>query len=154
MGMRAFIRQLRPAVCLTGALAVLAACGQSAPGPPPPAPVSVDIEASMATCSDIGGETAPRLAACTAVIGSDAASEIRAKALNNRGVLESGDGDGPRAMADFDAALAIDPRYSAALYNRAQAWRRSGDTARADADFAQAVRLDPGLAKFIPAAPR
>jgi tetratricopeptide (TPR) repeat protein len=101
----------------------------------------------MATCSDIGGETAPRLAACTAVIQSSAAtSDLRAKALNNRGVLASGQGDIDRAIADYDAAIRVNPRYAAAFYNRAQAWRRKSGTARADADSAEAVRLDPKLA--------
>ena len=101
----------------------------------------------MAICSELGGETAPRVAACTAVIQSVAApSDTRAKALNNRGVLSSGQGDNDLAITDYDAAIRINPKYPAAFYNRAQAWRRKGDTARADADAAEAVRLEPGLA--------
>jgi tetratricopeptide (TPR) repeat protein len=105
----------------------------------------VDVTAQMTTCSDIGGESAPRLAACTAVIQSGADAVTRQRALNNRGVLLSGQDD-DRAIADYDAAIAINPQYAAAFYNRAQAWRHKGDTAKADADAAEAVRLDPGLA--------
>jgi Flp pilus assembly protein TadD len=153
-----FSQRPRLAASIAGALIVLGACGRPTPASAPPAPAvarpSIDPAASLATCSDLGGDSAPRLAACTAVIDSDAASDVRAKALNNRGVLKSGDGDSQGAIADFDAALALDPDYAAAVYNRGQAWRRAGDAARADADFSRALRLDPGLAKIIPAADR
>jgi tetratricopeptide (TPR) repeat protein len=106
----------------------------------------VDVDASMTTCSELGGDTPARIAACTAVIEAPSAPPVsRERALNNRGVLKSGqDDDG--AIADYDAAIAIDPHYAAAFYNRAKAWQRKGDSAKADADSAEAVRLDPGLA--------
>jgi tetratricopeptide (TPR) repeat protein len=135
---------------LIGALSVLCACGKSLVTPAaearPEALGSADVDAAMATCSNLGGETAPRLSACTAVIQSSTASAVdRSRALNNHGVLLLGQ-DNDRAIADFDAAIRINPQYAAAFYNRAQAWRRKSDTARADADAAQAVRLDPNLA--------
>lgn len=100
----------------------------------------------MKTCSDIGGENAPHIAACTAVIGASAAGPTtRSRALNNRGVLLGFQGDDDHAIADYDAAIAINPQYAAGFYNRAKAWRGKGDAARADADAAEAVRLEPGL---------
>jgi tetratricopeptide (TPR) repeat protein len=106
----------------------------------------VDVDASMTACSELGGDTPARIAACTAVIQSPAAPSVtRERAFNNRGVLKAGqDDDG--AIADYDAAIGIDPHYAAAFYNRAQVWRRKGDAAKAEADAAEAVRLDPGLA--------
>ena len=110
---------------------------------------SADVDAAMATCSDIGGESTPRVTACTSVIESRAAtSEVRARALNNRGVLFAGQDQYDRAIDDYDAAIAIDARYAAAFYNRAQAWRHKGNNVQADDDTAQAVGLDPGLARF------
>jgi len=106
----------------------------------------VDVDGQMKTCSDIGGENAPHIAACTAVIGASAAGPTtRSRALNNRGVLLGFQGDDDHAIADYDAAIAINPQYAAGFYNRAKAWRGKGDAARADADAAEAVRLEPGL---------
>lgn len=150
-----FHRQTR--VGAIAAMALLGACGKPAPTPPapvaaqPPATASAaapaaDPEASLAACSDFGGDPAQRTAACTAVIESASATTIqRERALNNRGVQSLGQND-DGAMADFNAAIQLDPTYAAAFYNRAQAWRRKGDAARADADKAEAVRLDPHLA--------
>lgn len=144
------IRRSRLSAGLIGALALLGGCSQPPPAQPAgtaPANASASVDADMATCSELGGETAPRVTACTSVIQSNAATtETRSRALNNRGVLFSGQGDSDHAIADFDEAIRINPPYAAAFYNRAQAWRRKGDTTRADADSAQAVRLDPNLA--------
>ncbi len=142
-------RPAQPCLSLIGALAWLGACSQS-PAPAAsasPSDSEARVAADMATCSDLGGGTAPRVAACTAVIQSSAANSVdRSRALNNRGVLFVGQGDADRAIADYDAAIGINPQYAIAFYNRAQAWRRKGDAARADADSAEAVRLDPNLA--------
>jgi tetratricopeptide (TPR) repeat protein len=144
------IRRAQSCLCLTAVLVLLGACGQSAPAPAANASAlggDAGVDADMATCSDIGGQTAPRLAACTAVVQSSAASaETRSRALNNHGVLLDGKGDNDGAIADYNAAIGINPQYAAAFYNRAQAWRRNGDAAKADADAAEAVRLDPNLA--------
>jgi tetratricopeptide (TPR) repeat protein len=135
---------------LIGAAAVVAACGRPSHAPVAASRASVgeaNVQASMATCSELGGEDAPRIAACTAVIqSSDATADLRAKALNNRGVLQALQGDQDRAIDDYDAAIAVNPGYAAAFYNRGKAWRRKGDAARAEADSAEAVRLDPNLA--------
>ena len=139
---------------IVGALigvALLSGCSQAAPasdaGAANVSAGAPSVDAAMATCSDLGGENAARIAACTAVIQASAAPpETRARALNNRGVLISSQGDLDRAIADYDAAIQIDPNYAAAFYNRAKAWPQKGDGAHADADSAEAVRLDPGLA--------
>ena len=166
MAMRFHFTIRRNGAALVVATALLCACQRSAPatGAIPGAAdgratttstapgatgeaASVDVDAAMATCSDIGGEDAPRLAACSAIIESvAAASDVRARALNNRGVLLSGEAQYDRAIEDYDAAIAIDAKYAAAYYNRAQAWRRKGNNIQANADSDQAIRLDPGLA--------
>jgi tetratricopeptide (TPR) repeat protein len=48
-----------------------------------------------------------------------------------------------RAIADYDAALSLDPKFQRAYNNRGAAWRGKGDRARALQDYAEAVRLNP-----------
>jgi tetratricopeptide (TPR) repeat protein len=51
--------------------------------------------------------------------------------------------DYDRAIADYNAALKLDPKFQRAYNNRGAAWRDKGDRARALQDYAEAVRLDP-----------
>jgi hypothetical protein len=114
--------------------------------PAPSAAATGDVDANLAKCSDMGGDNAPREAACTAVAEA-AGAEPRTRAIgyNNRGVMRFQSGDKDGAMSDYDAALKLNPQYPAAFYNRAEVWRAKGDTAHAEADMADAVRLQPGL---------
>lgn len=139
------------AAATLAAIALLTGCGP-APTPPAGPPAAgqgaVDVDAAMATCSALGGDDAPRIAACSAIIqAANAPAGQRAIALNNRGLLLAFQGDQDRAIADFGAALRINPAYAAAFHNRAYAWRQKGEAARADADAAEAARLQPGLAR-------
>ena len=55
-------------------------------------------------------------------------------------------GENDRAIADYNEAIRLDPKYAAAYNNRGNAYRDKGDTDRAIADFNEAIRLDPKLA--------
>jgi len=48
-----------------------------------------------------------------------------------------------RAIADYEAAISLDPKNAAAYYNRGIAYQAKGDLDRAIADYGQAVVLDP-----------
>jgi tetratricopeptide (TPR) repeat protein len=50
-----------------------------------------------------------------------------------------------RAIADFDAAIKLDPGYATAFYNRANAKLNAGDKPGAIADYREAVALRPGF---------
>ena len=54
-------------------------------------------------------------------------------------------GDFDRAIADFDEAIRISPKYAAAYSNRGDAYRQKGDLDRAIADLDQALFLDPRI---------
>lgn len=69
-----------------------------------------------------------------------------AEALNNRGAARAAAGDRAGAFADYDAALALNPRLAAALNNRAVARFQAGDLHAALADLRAAVAIDPGYA--------
>ena len=75
--------------------------------------------------------------------GDDTAAPkaLDAKALMARGEGFSAKGDLDRAIADYDAALKIDPAFVEALNGRAMAWRAKGDRRRALADLDAALRL-------------
>jgi lipoprotein NlpI len=52
-------------------------------------------------------------------------------------------GDNDRAIADYNEAIRLDPKYTFAYHNRGHAYRAKGDNDRAIADYNEAIRLDP-----------
>ena len=58
-------------------------------------------------------------------------------------------GELDRAIADYDAAVSINPLFAEALINRGVVWARKGDLDRAIADYDAALRISPRDAKAI-----
>lgn len=100
---------------------------------------------------------------CTAVIASDAEPTRRVAAYVNRGVAHAARGDLDLAIADYDAAVALNPDLAEAFFDRGNAYRlryqharsMAGDNAdndgpsdqhRAIADYSRALELRPDLA--------
>lgn len=73
----------------------------------------------------------------------DAALPPDAGTLLARGDGHKSRGDLDRAIADYDAALKVDPKLADAHHHRGLAWRAKGDRRRALADFDAALRLRP-----------
>jgi tetratricopeptide (TPR) repeat protein len=72
-----------------------------------------------------------------------------ANARDSRGYVYFLLGRWEAAIADYDAALAIDPKKAASLYGRGLAKKQKGDVAGGDNDIAAAEALLPGIgAKF------
>ena len=67
-------------------------------------------------------------------------------ACNNRGLAYRGKGELDRAIADFNEAIRLDPKFALAYNNRGLAYRDKGELDRAIADFTEAIRLDPKFA--------
>jgi tetratricopeptide (TPR) repeat protein len=67
----------------------------------------------------------------------------------DRGNAYARKGDYDRAIADYDEAIRLDPKYALGYnyYNRGNAYNRKGDYDRAIADYDQAIRLYPKHAK-------
>jgi tetratricopeptide (TPR) repeat protein len=65
---------------------------------------------------------------------------IRGKDLADVGSLDA-------AIADYNAALTINPMFAAAMADRGVAWARKGDYDRAIADYDAALRIIPRDAK-------
>ena len=57
--------------------------------------------------------------------------------------------DNDRAIANFNAAIRIDPRNADAFYGRGNAWSEKLDNVRAFADYNHAIRLDPNHAAAL-----
>ena len=83
-------------------------------------------------------------AACTALIDSGRFTRQNLAILHsNRGIAYGKAGDYDRAIADFDAAMRINPNHVRAYLNRGNANFARRDYDRAIADFSQAIRLEP-----------
>ena len=98
------------------------------------------------TCAKASGDVA--MAACTQAIGSGQyKGHNLAVAYYNRGIEWGAKGNTDRAIADFDEAIRLDPKYAKAYNNRGIAWYAKGYNDRAIADYNEAIRLDPKLAQ-------
>lgn len=81
---------------------------------------------------------------CTAAIDSGKLSgRDLALAHFYRGVEWMNKADHDRAIADYTAAIGIDPKFPDAYHNRGTAWADKGEPDRAIADFDAALHLNP-----------
>ncbi|MFZ2065488.1 MAG: tetratricopeptide repeat protein [Xanthobacteraceae bacterium] len=88
-----------------------------------------------------------QIKACTALIeNGQASAHDRAVAYENRGNAYLDKGDDDHAMADYDAAIRLDPSLAVAYNDRGNIWLDREDPARAIAQFDAAIRLDPKFA--------
>jgi tetratricopeptide (TPR) repeat protein len=74
-------------------------------------------------------------------------SPLSARTLNGRGLVRLRLGDYAKAIADYDAALKIDPKLVAALYGRGVAKIRAKKNADGQADIDTAEKLAPKIAE-------
>jgi tetratricopeptide (TPR) repeat protein len=87
----------------------------------------------------------PQIATCTkAIVAAQGAGDARrlSVAYNRRGLGYLAKRDWDLALADFNAALKISPRYVGALDNRGDAHREKGQFDLALKDYTEALRID------------
>jgi lipoprotein NlpI len=97
-------------------------------------------------CVNKGNAFSPdqQISGCTAAIQSGRWSgQDLAWAFNNRGLAYQDKHDYDRAIADYDEAIRLDPKYDPAFNNRGAAYLAKGGLDRAIADFNEAIRFDP-----------
>lgn len=52
-------------------------------------------------------------------------------------------GEYGKAIAEYDKAIDLEPRYALARFNRAYAYGETGEYDKAIADYSKAIELDP-----------
>jgi tetratricopeptide (TPR) repeat protein len=131
-------RRIRGGVVLKANVAFLvAAIAIAAAGPAPGA-----SERDYADCSQTD-DTDRGIAACSRIIDGAGETPVdRSLAYLNRGNGYAAAGKLDQAIADYGAAIALDPQSVLGYSSRSIAYARKGDRDRAIADFRQANRLD------------
>ena len=103
-------------------------------------------DADWSDCKRQDGDRARIIAACARIAGDKRSPpRERAIALNNRGNAYQTNKDFGRAIADYDAALRLDPNLAHTYLNRALALKGEGEYARALADANKALELSPAI---------
>ena len=95
-------------------------------------------------CSSITNNPDLAIQHCTKAIDSKRFTGMQLARLHyNRGLEQAAKGRQDPAIADFDAALRIVPKYGDAYIARGNAWSAKGNSDRAIADFDAAVGINP-----------
>ncbi len=90
------------------------------------------------------GDPAAAIQACTRLIEFGGLERpALAKAYYSRGTEWTNQGNPERAIADFNLALELEPKFALALYNRALAWSSKGEPERAITDYNAMLTLTP-----------
>ena len=116
--------------------------------PPVPATAQTSAQAWNWCAGKDGASAELQINGCTAVINSrQETQEDLAVAFGNRGNGYQTKGDYYRAIADYDAAIQLNPNDPIVFSNRGIAYGSEGVIDRAIADFNEAIRLDPNFAE-------
>ena len=130
-------RAPRSALALAGAALILAGLG-----PPARAAESARI------CVERAGAPASLIRHCTAAIqaGRLQGGDL-ARLYNGRGVAYHLQGAPDQAVADYGAAIRLDPHFADAYANRGNAYQLARELDRAIIDYDTAIWLKPGFAE-------
>jgi tetratricopeptide (TPR) repeat protein len=138
-------------------LLVLALASMAPATPPVAAQTAPPTDArNWAVCRHEIPQTplAAEAAACTALLDSGRlTSRQRAEALSNRAIVYRSQRDYPRAIADYEAGLAIDPQFDWAHAGLGASYRDSGNPGRAIPHYDISMRLGEAEIAGLPEGP-
>ena len=101
-------------------------------------------DSDVERCSATSAKPDLAIQHCTQAIDSGKLTgETLAQMHYNRAIEYTAKNDHDRAIADYDAAIRINPKFADAHFNRGNAWGLKGDPDRAIADYDAALRLNP-----------
>ncbi|TAL01756.1 MAG: tetratricopeptide repeat protein [Rhodospirillaceae bacterium] len=108
----------------------------------------VHAAAQSMACFTATAEPAARIVACGVVAADDSLpAAIRANALAIRAGINTADGKLAHALADYDAALTLNPHDGAAMLARGKLREMQDDTSGAMADYSSVLAVDPASAE-------
>lgn len=98
-------------------------------------------------CNDAASSDIQTIVGCTNLIksGREKKHDLVID-YNNRGVAFYNKKDFDKAIADYNAALKLDPEYAPSYNGRCAAFNAKGNAALAIADCDQAIQIDPKFA--------
>lgn len=82
-----------------------------------------------------------------AVSPQDPFAPLGQVSFDSRGLVHLRLGNLDKALADYDDALKLDPKFAGAHYGRGLAKIKKGDKAGGDADIAAAIAIKAGIAE-------
>ena len=113
-------------------------------------PAAAQSSQRRAWCLNQGGTFSvdQRINGCSSIIQSGRESPRNlAVAYYSRGLAYYDKGDDDRAIAEFNEAIRLDPKFAYAYSSRGLAYDHKGNLDRADPDYNEAIRLDPKYAQ-------
>jgi tetratricopeptide (TPR) repeat protein len=143
-----------PAIDLTGSRAPVATSLQSLKSPLDHAKAQLVNAYQLSLTASNEAEYSQIIQWCAAATRVELDAETRsfannlsAWALNRRGQVRADAGEGDLALADFNAALEVDPKNWRALHNRAVTTAQRGDFAESFDDLCRVIQSNPKFAK-------
>ncbi|MGM4915846.1 tetratricopeptide repeat protein [Tardiphaga sp. 813_E8_N1_3] len=107
---------------------------------------AVPVDPALCVAAVASGDDEKILAVCSTLIDNEKTDRPdRLKALIARAGVYTRKEETDRAIADYDAALRLDPTQAVLFNARGELWRKKGDRPRAVRDFGAAIKLDPQL---------
>jgi lipoprotein NlpI len=116
------------------------------------APAAAQHSQKWASCVNQGGAFSAdqRINSCSSIIqsGRETGRNL-AVVYYSRGLAYYDKGDDDRAIAEYNEAIRLDPKFAYAYSSRGLAYDHKGDLERASPDYDEAIRLDPKYAQAL-----